>query len=88
VYEEICVEFLGPRHVKSECGLPSNDDIKTKCEQERTFSVILIYLTILYQLGVLYSRIFQNGKTSSLSGRFQNVIRKFATETEENQAHR
>jgi len=38
----------------------------------------------------LYSRIFQNGlgrycgKRSSLPGRFQNVIRKFATETEEN----
>jgi hypothetical protein len=48
-------------HVKSECGLPSKDDFKTKCKQERMFRVILIYLTIVYQLNGLCNRIFQNG---------------------------
>jgi hypothetical protein len=55
------VEFLGPCYVKFECGLPSNDDFKTKCEQERMFRVMLIYLTIVYQLDGLCSRIFQDG---------------------------
>jgi hypothetical protein len=47
VYGGICLEFLGACYVKSECGLPSNDDSKTKCELERLFSVILICLKIL-----------------------------------------
>jgi len=47
VYEEICVESLGACYVKSECGLTSNDDFETKCQQESMFIVMFIYLMIL-----------------------------------------